>query len=98
MTRVKETTPGSEELPQYKSHPSRLNISLRLAYNNQREKVAEKSKQIDQLRGNKRDLENSRDSWKEKARTKERELEERERELEFAQRRIEELETELKKN
>ena len=97
MSRVKETAPGSGELPQYKSPPSRINISLRAGYDNLRLRVKEKSGQISQLRGNKRDLENSRDNWKQVARERELELTAREKELEVARRRVNELETQLKK-
>lgn len=97
MTRAKETEPGSEEIPDYKSHPSRIVISQRKAYNNLRLRSKEKTDLVNSLRGNKRDLEQSRDKWKKEAREKDQELSARTQEFEAAQKRIEELETRLKK-
>lgn len=98
MTRVKETSPGSGEIPEYKSHPSRINISLRKAYDNFRCTLKKKSELVNKLRGNKRDLEVSRDQWKATAKEKETELKKSQADLAQAKKYIEQLESEQKKN
>lgn len=75
MTRIKEPPTGSDELPDYKSPPSRIVRSLRKGYDNLRSKVKEKSVINQALRGNVRDLMKSRDEWKERAKQAELELE-----------------------
>ena len=97
MTRVKETKPGSGEIPDYKSHPSRINISLRNAYDNLRVRVADKSKLIQSLRGTTRDLEVSRQKWKSRCNEAENKLNKKEFELAKAKDLIEQLELQLKK-
>jgi uncharacterized coiled-coil DUF342 family protein len=67
MPRIKEPEIGSKEIPDYKSPASRIVRSLRNAYNNIREKVAEKSSQLDSARGKLRDVTRSRDEWKNEA-------------------------------
>lgn len=84
-------------MPQYKSHPSRINISLRKAYENQRVNAAKKSQQLIAVRGNNRDLAVSRDKWKAEAKESQGELAMREMELAAARKRIEELEAQEKK-
>lgn len=97
MTRAKETPPGSGQLPQYKSHPSRINISLRKAYDNQRLRLKAKSEQVNNLRGKTRDLEVSRNQWKSKAKEKEEELRSSQVDFVKAKEHIKKLETQLKK-
>lgn len=97
MTRVKETAPGSGDMPQYKSPPSRINISLRKAYDNQRQNAAIRSKQLLALRGKNRDLALSRDKWKAEAKESQTELAMCQQELATARRVIEELEAPEKK-
>ena len=89
MTRVKETPPGSGQMPEYKSHPSRINASLREAYDGMRARLKKKSEQIDALRGNKRDLEQSRNEWKKTAKKNQLELNKSQAELAKAERYIE---------
>lgn len=67
MTRIKEPVPGTTEVPEYKSPPSRIVQSLRKGYDNVREKVQKKSEKLAELRGNLRDVKRSRDEWKRKA-------------------------------
>jgi len=67
MPRLKESLIGTTELPNYKSPSSRIIRSLRMAYDNGRKKLAEKSKQIISLQGKLRDIENSRKEWKARA-------------------------------
>ena len=62
MSRIKEPQIGSEEIPDYKSPPSRIIRSLRKAYDNAREKIEKKSQIIMGLRGKLRDIEKSRDN------------------------------------
>lgn len=64
MTRIKELPIGSTNLPEYKSPPSRIIRSLRAAYDNLREKLAEKSEIIQSLQGKLRDIQESRSVWK----------------------------------
>lgn len=64
MTRVKEVKPGSDEIPDYKSDPARLVHSLRKGYNNLREKLEISRKRIKYYQIKVRDLEKSRDDWK----------------------------------
>jgi chromosome segregation ATPase len=91
MTRVKETIPGNKEVPAYKSHPSRIVISLRKGYDNLRKRCKEKSEQIASLRGKKRDLEKSRNKWKAEACTNKNQLNQAKVELEKARAEIEKL-------
>ena len=98
MTRAKETQPGSGQIPEYKSPPSRINISLRKAYDNLRCRMEKKSNLVNSLRGNKRDLESSRQQWKEKAETLEKELNKKQKEILTGQKCIKELEAQIKKN
>lgn len=76
MTRVKETEPGSGKIPNYKSPSSRINESLRKGYDNLRCRIKKKSDQLDNLRGNKRDIEKSRDKWKAEAKSYAKQVEE----------------------
>lgn len=72
MTRIKEPDPNlSNEVPDYKSPPSRIVRSLRKGYDNLRAKQAEKSETIQSLRERLRDTQESRDTWKEKAKASE---------------------------
>lgn len=64
MSRVKEVDPLSSDIPEYKSHPSRIVISQREAYNNLRQKVKELRSRIKYYQIRERDLELSRDKWK----------------------------------
>lgn len=73
MTRINEPDPNSNEVPDYKSPPSRIVRSLRKGYDNQRQKNLQKSETIQDLREKLRDTHQSRDMWKE--RTKAAELE-----------------------
>lgn len=81
MTRVKEPVLGTTEVPEYKSPPSRIIRSLRTAYDNSRKKMDDKSKTIMGLRGSLRDVEQSRQSWKEKTKAAEERVRELENEL-----------------
>lgn len=67
MTRTKEPEIGSNQIPDYKSPPSRIIRSLRTAYDHLRGKVEEKSTQLDGARGKLRDVTRSRDEWKKEA-------------------------------
>jgi uncharacterized coiled-coil DUF342 family protein len=67
MPRIKEPEIGSDDIPDYKSPASRIIRSLRTAYNNIREKIADKSSQLDSARGKLRDVTHSRDEWKKEA-------------------------------
>ncbi|MBA3604272.1 MAG: hypothetical protein H0W50_11705 [Parachlamydiaceae bacterium] len=67
MPRITEPELGSNDIPDYKSPPSRIIRSLRLAYDNLREKIATKSSQLDAARGKLRDVTHSRDEWKKEA-------------------------------
>ena len=71
MTRAKEPDIGTTGLPNYKSPPARIVRSLRKGYDNLRAKQAEKSETIQSLREKLRDTQESRDSWKEKAKASE---------------------------
>lgn len=64
MTRVKEVEPGSDEIPDYKSNPARLVHSLRKGFNNLREKLKISRQKIKYYQIKVRDLEKSRDDWK----------------------------------
>jgi peptidoglycan hydrolase CwlO-like protein len=92
MTRIKEPDPDLDnpEVPDYKSPPSRIVRSLRQAYNNLRKKIKEKSETIQDLREKLRDIQQSRDSWKERTKTAEAEAQE-------LKKKNEELENDLKK-
>ncbi len=83
MTRIKEVALGSQEVPDYKSPPSRLVTSLRIAYNNIREKLAETRKEIKFYQIKTRDLELSRNKWKSESTSKQNEIHSLEKELEF---------------
>ena len=67
MARIKEPAIGTTELPKYKSPTSRILRSLRKGYDNSRQKIAAKSDRIMDLRGALRDTQESRDSWKQRA-------------------------------
>lgn len=67
MTRIKEPAIGTTKLPNYKSPPSRILRSLRKGYDNLREKTKEKSQVVLNLQGKLRDTQESRDTWKERA-------------------------------
>ena len=71
MTRAKEPDIGTTGLPNYKSPASRIVRSLRKGYDNIRAKLAKKSETIQSLREKLRDIQNSRDTWREKAKTSE---------------------------
>lgn len=75
MTRVKEPPVGTSDLPDYKSHPSRILRSLRQGYDHLREKVSKKSEMVIGLQGKLRDTQESRDNWKQRARIAESEIE-----------------------
>lgn len=66
MTRIKEPNPESNEIPNYKSPPSRIIKSLRKGYDNARKRIQDKANDIQSLRGKLRDVQNSRDTWKER--------------------------------
>lgn len=74
MTRIKEPEIGSNQIPDYKSPPERIVRSLRKGYDNIREKVSKKSKKIMALQGKLRDVEKSRENWKERAEAAEKEI------------------------
>lgn len=74
MPRIKEPDIGSDDMPDYKSPASRIVRSLRAAYDNLREKVAEKSSKLDSARGKLRDVTRSRDEWKKEAKDLQAEL------------------------
>lgn len=78
MTRIKEPDPNSDniEVPDYKSPPSRIIRSLRLAYDNLRKKLKDKSDTVQELREKLRDTQQSRDSWKERSKVAETKVEE----------------------
>lgn len=76
MTRIKEPDPDSNEVPDYKSPPSRIVRSLRKGYDNQRQKNMQKSDTIQDLREKLRDTQQSRDMWKERTKAAETEIEE----------------------
>ena len=80
MTRIKEIDPNSGEIPDYKSHSSRIVHSLRKAYDNSRSKIQEYQNQKKYLQIRIRDLEDSRENYKKqvsslKSKVKELELE-----------------------
>ena len=74
MIRTKETKIGSNQIPDYKSPPSRIIRSLRTGYDNLRGKIAAKSSQLDGARGKLRDVTGSRDEWKKEAKAAQIEL------------------------
>lgn len=74
MTRIKEPDPCKSELPEYKSPLPRVLKSLRKGYDNARARIAKKSEQILSLQGKIRDVENSRNKWKERFASTEAEL------------------------
>ncbi len=78
MTRIKEPDPNLDDpqIPNYKSPPHRIIKSLRQAYDNQRRKDKEKSNTIQDLREKLRDTQQSRDTWKERTKIAEAEVEE----------------------
>ena len=76
MTRIKEPDPTANEIPEYKSPPSRLIKSLRQAYDNARYQRNEKSQKIAALQGKTRDISKSRDEWKARAKRAEAEIQE----------------------
>ncbi|MBA3721151.1 MAG: hypothetical protein H0W88_01960 [Parachlamydiaceae bacterium] len=90
MTRIKEPEIGSTQMPEYKSPLTRIVRSLRQGYDNCRQKVAEYSDTILDLRGKLRDTQKSRDEWK--TRTKETEAE-----LKFLKKKHAELESKTAK-
>lgn len=75
MTRIKEPEIGTHTIPDYKSPSSRIVKSLRKAYDNARERISEKSKQISALQGKLRDVNESRESWRTLQKNSETELE-----------------------
>ncbi len=64
MTRAKEVTPGSGEMPEYKSPDNRLVHSLRKGYDNLRVKLAQTRNRIKYYQIKTRDLETSRSNYK----------------------------------
>ncbi len=74
MTRIKEPEINSDQIPDYKSPPSRIIRSLLAAYDNLRGKVEEKSSEIHAYQGKLRDVTNSREKWKTEAKTAQNEL------------------------
>lgn len=85
MTRIKEPPIGAEEIPNYKSPPSRIIRSLRKGYDNLREKISEKSETTIALQGKLRDTQNSREEWKTRAKSAESKLIELEEKFEKLQ-------------
>lgn len=76
MTRIQEPDPDlNNEVPDYKSPPSRIIKSLRQAYDNLRSKIKEKSNTIQDLREKLRDIQQSRDTWKDRTKIAEAEVE-----------------------
>jgi uncharacterized coiled-coil DUF342 family protein len=71
MTRINEPDFDANEIPDYKSPPSRIIRSLRKAYDNLRMKLDEKAKLVQSLKGKLRDTQESRDEWKERAKAAE---------------------------
>lgn len=65
MTRIKEVDPNSGDMPDYKSHPSRIVHSLRKGYDNVRGKLQEARTKIKYYQIKTRDLEKSRNHYKE---------------------------------
>jgi peptidoglycan hydrolase CwlO-like protein len=91
MTRIQEPDPDlNNEVPDYKSPHSRIIRSLRQAYDNQRSKNKKKSETIQDLREKLRDTQQSRDSWKERIKAIE-------TEIEALRKKNEELENSIKK-
>jgi len=66
MTRTKEPEIGTTQVPKYKSPPLRIIRSLRKGYDNLREKISKKSDDILGLRGELRDVKQSREIWKQR--------------------------------
>lgn len=64
MTRAKEVSPGSDEMPNYKSPPTRLVHSLRKGYDNLRLKLKDTRAKIKYYQIKTRDLEKSRGQYK----------------------------------
>lgn len=93
MTRIKEPDPNLDDLPipDYKSPPHRIIKSLRQGYDNLRRKIKEKSDLIQDLREKLRDTQQSRDTWKERIKISETEIEE-------LKKKNEKLENDIKKN
>ncbi len=92
MTRTKEVEPGSGQMPDYKSPSSRLVHSLRQGYDNIRLKLQEARQRIKYYQIKERDLENSREAWKEKFQEKDNEIEELKRKLKALEKENEALE------
>lgn len=67
MSRAREVKPGSGEMPDYKSPPSRLVHSLRGGYDNLRDKLKEVRDEIKYYQIKTRDLEKSREKHKEES-------------------------------
>lgn len=93
MTRIKEPDLNLDDLqiPDYKSPPQRIIKSLRQGYDNLRRKIKEKSDTIQDLREKLRDTQQSRDTWKERIKISEAEIEE-------LKKKNEKLENDIKKN
>lgn len=87
MSRIKEPPIGTTEIPNYKSPPSRILRSLRQGYDNTREKIAKKSEQIQGLHGKLRDVQESREEWKLRAKAAEARAEAAERDAKEAENR-----------
>lgn len=91
MTRIQEPDPDlNNDVPDYKSPLSRIVKSLRQGYDNQRSKNKKKSETIQALREKMRDVQESRDMWKDHIKAKEAEIEE-------LKKQNEELKNDLKK-
>lgn len=83
MTRIQEPDPDlNNEVPDYKSPPERIIRSLRKGYDNLRGKIKKKSETIQELREKMRDVQQSRDMWKDRTKAKEAEIEELKRQNE----------------
>ena len=97
MTRVKEVDPGSGDIPEYKSPANRLVHSLRQGYDNLRLKLKEARDTIKYYQIKDRDLDKSRNQWKEKSKEKEAKIEELEKQLKVLEKENTHLKEECKK-
>lgn len=93
MTRTKEVDPNSEDMPNYKSPAARLVHSLRKGYNNLRIKLSDSRNKIKYYQIRTRDLENSREHFKEQVATLKMEKEELMKKLSKAETKIAKMES-----
>jgi chromosome segregation ATPase len=91
MSRTKEVDPESNDIPNYKSQPSRIVHSLRKGYNNLRAKLKGTRDEIKHYQIKIRDLQKSRDKWKQDTKTNEAEVKKFKREIEILRRENEKL-------